>query len=420
MFGTLSRWLVDWVSQGRLSGTREPLRSRPALETLESRDPVATLYGLLSNQTLVRFNSATPGNLTMIAAISLPTAQASDQIVGIDFRPSNGLLYALGYNSGGNSSDLFTINPVTGKATLVGTTGVAFTGTPTGFGFSVDPVADDIRVVTNTGDNVTINPATGTGTKQTSITNTNLQIGAITYSQHFTGATQTTLYAYDFSDSGTPANDNSLVTSGSIDGTPNSPNSGIVSSPTLGNILPSSQTVSLVDLDLKIQSQGTTDVAYGDFTLQNEKSALYTVNLSTGASKLVGAFELANGVSMLKIAAPPVATTLQVSAPSVINSDFGSQTFQVTVTALDQNSNVVDGFADVVGFSSSSAGHKGLPANFAFTPGNTAPGNAGTHTFNVTLNGVGEQTVTVRDFSDPSVPPVTYSVLNLFGFRITS
>ena len=93
---------------------------------------------------------------------------AGQNLVGIDYRPADGQLYTLGVSAAG-TAQLYTINPTTGAATAVGTTGsfVAANGTTvvpiagTGFGFDFNPVVDRIRVTTSTGQNFRINPITG-------------------------------------------------------------------------------------------------------------------------------------------------------------------------------------------------------------------------------------------------------------------
>jgi hypothetical protein len=77
--------------------------------------------------------------------------------VGIDFRPSDGKLYGVG-----TSNRLYTIDTNTGVATQAG---MALT-TPldsqaTSFGFDFDPAPDLLRIVSDTRQNLRINPATG-------------------------------------------------------------------------------------------------------------------------------------------------------------------------------------------------------------------------------------------------------------------
>ena len=72
------------------------------------------VYAYTSLDQLISFDSLSPGNL--ISARTITGLQTSESLLGIDYRPANGLLYALG-----DSSRLYTINPATGAATQVGT-----------------------------------------------------------------------------------------------------------------------------------------------------------------------------------------------------------------------------------------------------------------------------------------------------------
>lgn len=116
-----------------------------------------------SGQTLVAFDSSSPGSYQNGAAIS--GLQSGETIKGIDFRPSTNELFALG-----SSSRLYTLNPVTGVATEVPPPG-AFTPTLNGsnFGFDFNPVIDRIRVVSNTKKNYVLNPNDGSATGVTDL-----------------------------------------------------------------------------------------------------------------------------------------------------------------------------------------------------------------------------------------------------------
>ena len=84
-----------------------------------------------------------------------PGVQAG--LVGIDFRPANGMLYGLG-----SSSRIYTIDRTTAAATVVGD-GAAFTPALAGqaHGFDFNPVADRIRVHTDVDQNLRLDPTTG-------------------------------------------------------------------------------------------------------------------------------------------------------------------------------------------------------------------------------------------------------------------
>ena len=81
----------------------------PQLEGLEDRCVLSTILGRTSTNNLVRFDSATPGTLTTLGAIT--GLAAGQNLVGIDFRPRTGELYGLGF--GGTTGQLYQINGTT-------------------------------------------------------------------------------------------------------------------------------------------------------------------------------------------------------------------------------------------------------------------------------------------------------------------
>lgn len=220
----------------------------------------SNVYAVSSANVLVRFNTSTPGTLTTIGPVT--NLQSGENILGIDFRPATGELYALG-----STSRLYTINKATGAATQVGTAG-AFTLSGTDFGFDFNPVVDRIRIVSNTGQNLRVNPNDGT----LSATDTPLNPGtplvvAAAYTNNFAGTTSTTLYDID-------SGSDSLFIQ-------NPPNNG-----TLNLVGP---------LGINVTNEAGFDITAGSnnalAALQLNgatSSGLYRINLTTGAATLIG------------------------------------------------------------------------------------------------------------------------------------
>lgn len=152
------------------------------------------------------FNRATPG--TLVGTRALSGIVLSETLVGIDYRPANGLLYAVG--SRGN---LYTLEPATGKATFRGelkaAAGQSFNGLQgTSFGVDFNPVVDRLRVVSNSGQNLRINVDTNEVLVDVAINSAdgavpfpNVAVAATgaAYTQSFKGSTATQLYAIDLS-----------------------------------------------------------------------------------------------------------------------------------------------------------------------------------------------------------------------------
>jgi hypothetical protein len=248
------------------------------------------ITGLTSTGNLVTFDSATPGSiLTSVAPTGL---QPSEVLLGIDFRPATGGLYGLG-----STSRLYLVNPVTGAVTQVGSAG-AFALSGTAFGADFNPVVDRLRVVSNSGQNLRLNPNDGTLTAtdnalayaagDPNAAATPRVLGAA-YTNNFPGALNTTLYDIDSSL-------DILARQGSVDGSPLAPNSGQLT--TIGIWL-GFNTSDLVGFDIS----GVTGIAYASMTAPaGNASQLFTISLGTGAATLVGT--IGGGVPLTGLAAP--------------------------------------------------------------------------------------------------------------------
>ncbi|CAN5381603.1 hypothetical protein BH09PSE6_BH09PSE6_22030 [soil metagenome] len=160
---------------------------------------VGDTVALTTTNQLLSFNRATPG---MQVGIIRVTGLASDEnLLGIDVRPADNTLYGLG-----SSGAIYTLDPATGVATRKSTLKAAsgddnpFT-TLAGSDFGVDfnPVADRLRVISNTGANLRINVDTGDTTTDGTITPASgtAVITAAAYTNSLTGTTSTALYDLD-------------------------------------------------------------------------------------------------------------------------------------------------------------------------------------------------------------------------------
>ena len=149
-------------------------------------NPVA--YAVSNSNTLQIFNPFNPVPVSK----SITGLQIGEDILGIDFRPLNGQLYALG-----SSSRIYTINLGNGSATVVGGQ-LATLLIGTDFGFDFNPTVDRIRVVSNTGQNLRLNPIDGSISAIDGTLNPGSPvIGAAAYSNNFAGATTTSLFVID-------------------------------------------------------------------------------------------------------------------------------------------------------------------------------------------------------------------------------
>ncbi len=102
------------------------------------------IVGLTQDQKLVSFTETKPWKTRHLGAISGLVTDAS--VVGIDYRPATGDLYALGDKGG-----VYTIGKGA-KATLKSRVNVPLEGTT--FGVDFNPVVDRLRIVSDTGQNL--------------------------------------------------------------------------------------------------------------------------------------------------------------------------------------------------------------------------------------------------------------------------
>jgi hypothetical protein len=248
-----------------------------------------------SGAALVSFDSATPALSTSIAPITGVT-----NLRGIDFRPANGQLYGLGYtgSSTGGTAQLYTISTTTGVATPVGASLSLNLGNTTRISLDFNPVVDRLRVVSGTGANVRLNPNDGTLAGTDTSLASSLLIGGVAYDRNVAGATQTTLFAYDY------LGDN-IGTIGGVNGVP-SPNTG--SFTVIGTTNPP---LTSFGADNGFDISGATGIAYltgDDGPTATANDELYTINLLTGAATVVatGLLDDELTVNLLDISVLPV------------------------------------------------------------------------------------------------------------------
>ena len=217
--------------------------------------PVA--YAIDETNNLLIFNFMNIGTPVSKAITGLQTGET---ILGIDMRPATGQLYALG-----STSRLYILNTSSGAATVVGTVPFATLLTGTSFGFDFNPTVDRIRAVSNIGQNLRLQPETGLIAAIDGVLNPGTpSVTASAYTNNFAGATTTVLFNIDnVTDKLTrqdPPNNGTQVDVGAL---------GI-------NV----EAVSGFDI--------TSRSGVGYATLKvGSNSALYTINLTTGAATKV-------------------------------------------------------------------------------------------------------------------------------------
>lgn len=249
-----------------------------------------SIYGVDGNNSLIVFGAIRPDQISR--RLTVTGLQAGETIQGIDFGPVDGRLYALG-----SSNRLYTLDTLSGSATLVGST--AFTPSLSGqsFGFDFNPVPNRVRVHSGTGQNLRLVPRLGGSTDGTVAAVDGalsyalgdmgmLQVPAIggtAYTNSVSGAATTTIYAIDFQR-------DVLVTMAS-------PNDGVMT--TVGPLRVNTTGDVGFDIAGNNGSAYVTLTVGGGFT----GSTLYSINLATGDLFPVGG--VANAAPLRGIAIAP-------------------------------------------------------------------------------------------------------------------
>jgi hypothetical protein len=313
------------------------------------------IVGLTVANSLVRFSSNSPGTVTTVAVTGLA---ADETLVGIDYRPATGQLFALGVNDATNTGTAYIIDPQTGAATLVGAAPgqIAFvdaTGNPVDlpagdYGFDFNPTVDRIRVVTNSGLNFRLNPITGAavdgdlGGAAGSVAGTNPDglinalpagstgVDATAYTNSFAGTTATTQYTLD-------STSNSLF----IQTPPNSGTQTGALAVTLNGTPLDFTAVSGFDIPSAVQVTTSNTAASGQalaaFTVGGV-TGLYGINLSTGAATSLGSI----GTGATSLAGLAVGEAAASTTAPGITANFANNGGAVVTATSNNNQNLVE------------------------------------------------------------------------------
>jgi Domain of unknown function (DUF4394) len=260
-------------------GTDEPKSSNQRNQCASNRRSTLNVVGLTSDQRLVCFNDRNPEKATNIGAVS-GLSGGDTALIGIDYRVQNGMLYGVG-NAGG----VYLLNTTNATATLVNRLSVALSGAA--FGVDFNPVADRLRIVSDTGQNLRHN----VNTDGVTVADTPLNyavgvpslgiVGAAYTNNDLDPTTNTTLYNLDSNLDQiavqSPPNNGSLVANGklTIDAT------AVVGFDTYSTLRNG--------ITVDVQSLAAIKTADG-------ATKLYSINVPTGKATSRGAFSAQNTV----------------------------------------------------------------------------------------------------------------------------
>ena len=128
-----------------LSCASGPLTNASSMQEFSLKTPLAVV-GLTSGGQLVCASDRKPEKARVIGTVN-GYVSGDTKLVGIDFRPQDGLLYGVGDGGG-----LYRVDTSTAMLTPVGKLTVAPMGTK--FGVDFNPAANALRIVSNTGQNL--------------------------------------------------------------------------------------------------------------------------------------------------------------------------------------------------------------------------------------------------------------------------
>jgi hypothetical protein len=232
--------------------------------------PIAYVVSSTTNGPNTKFDNLTlldPTDAAIFESKAIRGLPADEIIDGLDFRPATGQLYALANYQGTGlprPSRLYTIDLGTGAVTRVADVSILIDRAV--YGFDFNPVTDRIRIVSNSGQNLQVNPTTGVAIAEGYVDGgpSPRRLTAAAYDNNFTGATSTKLYA-----AGIAQFSNSKLYQ--------------IDPPSSGNLVE----IGNVGADVRhMDIGGISNTAYALVSVDN-RPQLYTINLATGTGTLV-------------------------------------------------------------------------------------------------------------------------------------
>lgn len=256
----------------------KPTPTPPTIPTFPPLGQDIVFYALSGGTRLDAFSTANAATRT--SSVTITGLASGETLLAIDFRPATGQLYGVS-----SASRLYVINQNTGVARAIGAG--AFTPAVAGnlVGFDFNPTVDRIRLVTSTGQNLRLNPETGTVAATDGAINgaAGVILTGAAYTNNVLAAASTALYALD-------AATKQLY---------------LVNPPNAGTVVP------VGNLNLNISGNGGFDIdaktgtALGLYPV-NGQPTLFTVDLTTGAARPLAQYAATSGYTGVAIPTRPV------------------------------------------------------------------------------------------------------------------
>lgn len=294
-----------WQSGAKPAGLAMAMASAALLTACASLEPEGrptrqTVWAVTADHQLIRFNGGQPQRV--LERKPLRGLAANEEVVGIDYRVSRGVLFALT-----QAGRLYTVQTATGVLTPVSSTSTVLQGQAWGMDFN--PAADRIRVVSDTGQNLRLHPETGALVDSDPATAGVQSDPALAYAPgdtHAGKSPQIVAAAYTYNKQNDKLTTNfaidratgALVTQGSREGTPAavSPNTGRLFTVGALGLGP------LHEVAFDIADVDNTALA-AIRTPEQRRTVLYRIDLGTGNAQKVGT--VADGMALRGMAIEP-------------------------------------------------------------------------------------------------------------------
>jgi hypothetical protein len=289
-------------------------------------------YAVTETNKLIRFDTGQAGE-TNVGTIS--GTIGGEQILSIDFRPLTGRLYGV------SALRLYTINPVTAQADVASEADfpVPLSGN---VDMDFDPVSGLIRVVTDTNQNLRINPQNGAVATDTPISGVS-GLAALAFTNNFASPDRATLFGIS------PASDQ-LARIGGVDLLDGGASQAAGAATAIGGLTVDVTAPAGLDIAANDNDAFAVLTPTGD-----TQSGLYRINLSTGAATLIrqvlvgerlrGLALLSRAVTLYALASPTtdapggaIATVLS-AVPGTLSPEPGAI---VSIKGLAASEEVVD------------------------------------------------------------------------------
>lgn len=221
--------------------------------------------GLAANNQIISFDTSDPTQLINVKKVL--NLGDSEQLIGIDYRPEDRSLYGIT-----DSNKVYRVDVASGAASQVSTLNAALKGV--NFAVDFNPVADRVQVISDRDQNLSVDASTGitviNGDIKFALSNLNRtpnpNVTAAAFTNSFKGASSTRLFAVE--------TDNDLL---------------VEADWTSGTITPIGQLGIDVGAIAGMDISGQSGDAFGAFIKKgNSFSELYSLDLNSGAAKLLG------------------------------------------------------------------------------------------------------------------------------------